>query len=81
MTAHDHREYVEGCYRCDLGRDEVYATQMYDRRDALAEQWLIEKHDHDWYLGSATTDEWKAAYAAVDAALAHPSFGQSGDSR
>lgn len=23
MTAHDHREFVEGCYRCDLSRDEV----------------------------------------------------------
>lgn len=22
MTPHLHREYVEGCYRCDLGRDE-----------------------------------------------------------
>lgn len=23
MTPHTHREYVEGCYRCELGRDEV----------------------------------------------------------
>ena len=23
MTAHDHRSYVDGCYRCELGRDEV----------------------------------------------------------
>lgn len=22
MTQHDHREYVEGCYRCELSRDE-----------------------------------------------------------
>jgi hypothetical protein len=23
MSAHDHSEFVEGCYRCDLSRDEV----------------------------------------------------------
>lgn len=23
MTAHEHREYVEGCFRCDLSRDEA----------------------------------------------------------
>lgn len=23
MTAHDHRQFVEGCYRCDLNRDEI----------------------------------------------------------
>lgn len=23
MTAHDHRVYVEGCYRCELSLDEV----------------------------------------------------------
>lgn len=23
MSAHDHREFVEGCFRCDLSRDEV----------------------------------------------------------
>ena len=23
MTAHDHRTYVDGCFRCDLSRDEV----------------------------------------------------------
>lgn len=26
MTAHDHRTYVEGCYRCELSRDEVGAA-------------------------------------------------------
>lgn len=24
MTAHDHRIYVLGCYRCELGRDEAH---------------------------------------------------------
>lgn len=23
MTAHDYREHVAGCFRCDLSRDEV----------------------------------------------------------
>lgn len=23
MTPHDHREFVSGCYRCELGRDEA----------------------------------------------------------
>lgn len=23
MTPHNHREYVPGCYRCELGRDEA----------------------------------------------------------
>jgi len=23
MTAHAHAEYVDGCYRCDLNRDEL----------------------------------------------------------
>ena len=23
MSAHDHRTYVEGCYRCELSRDEL----------------------------------------------------------
>jgi|GEM_PF-2370472 len=38
MTQHDHREFVEGCYRCDLSRDEVSEytpTIEENRRDAL----------------------------------------------
>lgn len=31
MTQHDHREFVPGCYRCDLGRDEVEAAERRDR--------------------------------------------------
>lgn len=23
MTAHDHREFVQGCFRCDLSSDEL----------------------------------------------------------
>lgn len=41
-----------------------------DERDRLAEAWLLERHDHDWYIVNATTDEWVDAYKAVDGALA-----------
>lgn len=34
MTPHTHRTYVEGCYRCELSRDEAEATM----RDYLATQ-------------------------------------------
>ena len=30
MSAHDHREYVEGCYRCDIGRDEAQRAEADD---------------------------------------------------
>lgn len=35
MSAHDHREFVEGCYRCDLSLDEVIEhKQTTDEREA-----------------------------------------------
>lgn len=30
MTAHDHSTFVEGCYRCDLSRDEVEESMSAD---------------------------------------------------
>lgn len=24
MTQHSHREYIEGCFRCELSRDEIW---------------------------------------------------------
>lgn len=37
MTAHNHTQFVEGCYRCDLSRDEVteYTPTTEEVRDAL----------------------------------------------
>jgi hypothetical protein len=26
MTPHDHRQFVPGCFRCELGRDEALAA-------------------------------------------------------
>lgn len=36
MSAHTHRELVDGCYRCDLNRDELEANREEDERDAQA---------------------------------------------
>lgn len=36
MTSHDHREHVDGCYRCDLGKDEAIAAAGDEVREALA---------------------------------------------
>lgn len=33
MTAHTHTTLVDGCYRCDLGRDEMKAIE--EERDRL----------------------------------------------
>ncbi|PTL55738.1 hypothetical protein [Paraconexibacter algicola] len=37
MTAHDHRTFVPGCYRCELGRDEAMDALVAERDEALAE--------------------------------------------
>jgi hypothetical protein len=42
---------------------------LVERRDRLAEEWLLGRHAHDWYIGNATRDEWVAAYEAVDLLL------------
>lgn len=39
MTAHLHAEYVDGCYRCELSRDEI------DPLDAAIEAICDELHD------------------------------------
>jgi hypothetical protein len=31
VTAHTHTEYVEGCYRCDLSRDEAAQIEAEER--------------------------------------------------
>lgn len=36
MSEHDHREYVEGCFRCDLSSEEVITSPI---RIALAAAW------------------------------------------
>lgn len=38
------------------------------RRDEAAEQWLIDRHGPEWYIGEASTADWREAYLTVDAA-------------
>lgn len=38
------------------------------RRDESAEQWLIDRHGPEWYIGEASTADWREAYIAVDTA-------------
>ena len=43
MSAHDHREITPGCYRCDLGLDELnprfdVRPEVEQARDRIAEQ-------------------------------------------
>lgn len=40
-------------------------------RDEAAEAWLVAQHSLDWYIGNATEDEWRFAYAAVDEGTIH----------
>ena len=59
MTAHMHATLVEGCYRCELGRDEEAA--------ALAEQAADEARqaacrEHDWMQRGTPGNEWRECY-------------------
>jgi hypothetical protein len=46
--------------------DELAAFGSEDR-DRAAERWLLARHTSRWYIGDATEEDWRAAYAAVDA--------------
>lgn len=37
MTPHDHRTFVAGCYRCELGRDETMSCLVEERDELEAE--------------------------------------------
>lgn len=55
MIAHEHRTHVEGCHRCELGRDEAAS--------ALAEDMFPGR-----YIGDLTGKEWERVYETLDAA-------------
>ena len=40
MTAHTHRTLVEGCFRCELNKDEIAAA----RAESLAEGWIEDEN-------------------------------------
>lgn len=54
MTAHMCRTVTDGCYRCELGRDEAEAAQMDDLREAAADAM------HNSFNGA---NEWEDALA------------------
>ena len=39
MTAHLHSSYVEGCYRCELGKDEAAAAEAHLRDELATRIW------------------------------------------
>ena len=45
MSAHTHITLVEGCYRCDLNRDEMTAIEQEVRAEAQA-AWLSYRNDY-----------------------------------
>lgn len=59
MTQHDHRTFVEGCYRCDLSRDEVEQVDL-DELEALAK--VATPGPWGLYLGAA----WQVITDAPD---------------
>jgi hypothetical protein len=46
---------------------DVLAAFGSEARDRAAERWLQARHTSRWYIGDATEEDWRAAYAAVDA--------------
>jgi hypothetical protein len=47
VTQHLHAEIVPGCYRCELGRDEVK---------------FIENCEHEWTERGGFGDEWRECW-------------------
>lgn len=49
MTAHDHKTLVDGCYRCDLNRDEVesaHAETLVAAHSLLDSRLLYDRADY-----------------------------------
>lgn len=56
MTVHDHRTYVDGCYRCELSRDEAMTTPA-----DIIEQALLIATDDVQHLGGVVVEALDAA--------------------
>lgn len=49
MTQHDHHDFVEGCYRCDLSRDEV--SEYTPTTEEVIDCWILFfTRNHDAYM-------------------------------
>lgn len=55
MSAHTCAELTEGCYRCELNRDEIEAIQQEVAEEAQA-AWLAyrDEYSRQHYIGAAT---------------------------
>ena len=71
MTAHDHTEYVPGCFRCDLTGDELGATAPVspEQREALARQ-LHDSHTTRLCVGPALNPDCEACHDDADTVIA-----------
>lgn len=36
MTAHAHTEHVEGCFRCDLSREDAFVSEVHETLNLLS---------------------------------------------
>lgn len=73
MTEHRHSKYVEGCYRCELGRDEAHAALIEERDELLARAEQLEEALRRIKAAVGTsTQAYKWASIALATALAPP---------
>ena len=68
MTAHDHRAYTDGCFRCDLSADELVLTPFDVMTDALLERWHADDDpDQDPFIEEAEGEARKVIDALAAA--------------
>ncbi len=82
MTAHDHSEYVPGCFRCELGRDEERDSKsmkiLVTGAAGFIAQWLmpeLERRGHDVFATDLTYGfdlaQFNVAFSEVAACKPH----------
>lgn len=72
MSAHTHREYVEGCFRCGLSQEETAVSEYTPDTETVREQYTREQPPHIGTVTekSAEFDRWLAAHGREVAARA-----------
>lgn len=58
MTPHSHRTLVEGCYRCELGEDEVKANLQQAAEDLKSQGFRIVKLEHSGWRTADNNPMW-----------------------
>lgn len=59
MTPHSHREFVPGCYRCDLSRDEATPQTVESVRVGtvcVVQEWPVDNPKSPFLYGIFTTE-------------------------